>query len=109
LNEDELRAVEDGVAGHEKLVAKLTSCPTPDPREYLRDADLWGLTKLKSSSSGLLLKKFKERLTLRSELQRLMGRKLYPQGEHRPLTRRSLLWGLRHHRPKPFLRVQSCT
>lgn len=29
LNEDELRAVEDGVAGHERLVAKLTSCPTP--------------------------------------------------------------------------------
>ncbi len=29
LNEDELRAVEDGIPGHEKLVAKLTSCPTP--------------------------------------------------------------------------------
>ena len=29
LNEDELRAVEDGIAGHEKLVAKLVSCPTP--------------------------------------------------------------------------------
>ncbi len=28
LNEDELRAVEDGIAGHEKLVAKLTSCST---------------------------------------------------------------------------------
>jgi len=40
LNEDELRAVEDGIAGHEKLVAKLTSCPTPDSRDYLRDADL---------------------------------------------------------------------
>jgi len=30
LNEDELRGVEDGVAGQEKLVAKLTSCPTPE-------------------------------------------------------------------------------
>jgi len=30
LNEDELRAVEDGIAGHEKLVAKLIACPTPD-------------------------------------------------------------------------------
>jgi hypothetical protein len=29
LNEDELRAVEDGIAGHERLVAKLVSCPTP--------------------------------------------------------------------------------
>lgn len=29
LNEDELRAVDDGIAGHEKLVAKLVSCPTP--------------------------------------------------------------------------------
>ncbi len=29
LNDDELRAVEDGIAGHEKLVAKLVSCPTP--------------------------------------------------------------------------------
>ena len=29
LNEDELRAVEDGITGHEKLVAKLVSCPTP--------------------------------------------------------------------------------
>ncbi len=29
LSEDELRAVEDGIAGHEKLVAKLVSCPTP--------------------------------------------------------------------------------
>jgi len=32
LNEDELRAVEDGITGHEKLVAKLISCPTPDLR-----------------------------------------------------------------------------
>lgn len=30
LNEDELRAVEDGITEHEKLVAKLASCPTPD-------------------------------------------------------------------------------
>ncbi len=30
LSEDELRAVEDGIAGHDRLVAKLTSCPTPD-------------------------------------------------------------------------------
>jgi hypothetical protein len=29
LSEDELQAVEDGIAGHEKLVAKLVSCPTP--------------------------------------------------------------------------------
>ncbi len=29
LNDDEIRAVEDGIAGHEKLVAKLVSCPTP--------------------------------------------------------------------------------
>ena len=29
LNENELRAGEDGIAGHEKLVAKLVSCPTP--------------------------------------------------------------------------------
>ena len=29
LNDDELRAVDDGIAGHEKLVAKLVSCPTP--------------------------------------------------------------------------------
>ena len=29
LNDDELRAVEDGIAGHEKLVSKLVSCPTP--------------------------------------------------------------------------------
>lgn len=29
LNEDELQAVEDGIAGHERLVAKLVSCPTP--------------------------------------------------------------------------------
>ena len=28
FHEDELRAVEDGIAGHEKLVAKLVSCPT---------------------------------------------------------------------------------
>ena len=34
LNEDELRAVEDGIAGHEKLVAKLVSCPTPALRDY---------------------------------------------------------------------------
>jgi len=33
LNEDELRAVEDGIAGHEKLVAKVVSCPTPDSQE----------------------------------------------------------------------------
>ena len=32
LNEDELRAVEEGIAGHEKLVARLVSCPTPDAR-----------------------------------------------------------------------------
>ncbi len=30
LNEDELRAVEDGISGHVKLVAKLTSCPPPE-------------------------------------------------------------------------------
>jgi len=30
LNEDELRAVMDGITGREKLVAKLISCPTPD-------------------------------------------------------------------------------
>jgi hypothetical protein len=29
LNEDELRAVEDGIAGHEKLIAKLASVPVP--------------------------------------------------------------------------------
>ena len=29
LNEDELRAVEDGIAGHERLVAKLASVPAP--------------------------------------------------------------------------------
>ena len=34
LNEDELRAVEDGIAGHERLVAKLDSCPTPAPNDY---------------------------------------------------------------------------
>jgi integrase len=32
LNDDELRAVEDGIAGHEKLVAKLVYCPTPASR-----------------------------------------------------------------------------
>ncbi len=34
LSEDELRAVEDGIAGHERLVAKLVSCPTPTPNHY---------------------------------------------------------------------------
>ena len=34
LNEDELRAMEDGIAGHERLVAKLVSCPTPAPNDY---------------------------------------------------------------------------
>jgi len=29
LNEDELRAVDDGIAGHEKLVARLAFVPTP--------------------------------------------------------------------------------
>ena len=29
LNEDELRAVEDGIAGHERLVAKLAYMPPP--------------------------------------------------------------------------------
>jgi len=29
LNEDELDAVEKGIIGHERLVAKLTSVPTP--------------------------------------------------------------------------------
>ena len=32
LSEDELRAVEDGIAGHERLIAKLVACPTPDSR-----------------------------------------------------------------------------
>jgi len=32
LNDDEMRAVEDGIAGHEKLVAKLESYPTPASR-----------------------------------------------------------------------------
>ena len=32
LNAEELRAIEDGIAGHEKLVAKLASYPTPDAR-----------------------------------------------------------------------------
>jgi len=36
LNEDELRAVEDGIAGHERLVVQLTSCPTP--ADYFRQA-----------------------------------------------------------------------
>lgn len=30
LKEDEMRAVEDGIVGHEMLVAKLTIFPTPD-------------------------------------------------------------------------------
>ncbi len=34
LNEDEMRAVEDGIAGHERLIAKLVSCPTPGPNDY---------------------------------------------------------------------------
>ncbi len=29
LNEDELRAVEDGIVGHEVLIARLASVPTP--------------------------------------------------------------------------------
>ena len=33
LSDDELRAVEDGIAGHERLVAKLVSCPTPAPND----------------------------------------------------------------------------
>ena len=32
LSEDELRAVEDGIAGHERLVAKLVPYPTPTCR-----------------------------------------------------------------------------
>ena len=34
LNDNELRAVEDGIAGHEKLVAKLASCPSQTPNVY---------------------------------------------------------------------------
>ena len=39
LNEDELRAVEDGIAGHERLVAKLSSVPTPAADDVLDVSD----------------------------------------------------------------------
>ena len=34
LDEDEMRAVEDGIDGHERLIAKLVSCPTPGANDY---------------------------------------------------------------------------
>ena len=40
LNDNEMRAVEDGIDGHERLIAKLVSCPTPGANVYCREADL---------------------------------------------------------------------
>ena len=57
LSEDELRALEDGIAGHEKLVAKLVSCPTPASNRLLRDATyLYGLGSVSDSAISHSLK-----------------------------------------------------